>query len=525
MNSLKVLDVTLRDGGCVNNFDFGQDYMEKILCALEHSGVEHIELGYLDQKKGSVQGRTQYCNEKVIPQHFLKKKKAGVTYVAMMDYGKFDVDALGVREPGGIDGIRLAFHKKDRKKIAELGHIIMSKGYQFFIQPMITLRYSDQELLELIEMVNTELADASGFYIVDSFGEMRPNDMNRVLNLVDHNLMPSMTLGFHSHNNLQMSYSNAISFVQFPTNRNLMLDCSIMGMGKGAGNLNTELLLEHLNLYYGKGYTTAPLLSVIDQVINQLHSEFYWGYAVEYYLSAINQCTPSYAGHFFNKHMLPIDQVGELLSMIREDKKISFDRDYAESLYYNYNASREYDDSDSVAHLREWFKEKTILLIGPGKSVEKDRDKILAKINESDTISISVNYTGLFSTDLVFVTRAELLSRLDSVSAITMSNIASESKKNLYVISYKKWAVAEGTTKDSAGVILLHLLSKCSVKEAVLAGFDGFVPNINDNYFDRAMRHPVTETQANERNRWFKEYIRKMSDFMRISFLTDSLYQ
>lgn len=105
MNSLKVLDVTLRDGGCVNNFDFGQDYMEKILCALEHSGVEHIELGYLDQKKGSVQGRTQYCNEKVIPQHFLKKKKAGVTYVAMMDYGKFDVDALGVREPGASHSV------------------------------------------------------------------------------------------------------------------------------------------------------------------------------------------------------------------------------------------------------------------------------------------------------------------------------------------------------------------------------------------------------------------------------------
>lgn len=117
---------------------------------------------------------------------------------------------------------------------------------------MITLRYSDAELLELIEIINKELPDAEGFYIVDSFGEMRPNDMSRVLNLVDHNLIPSMTLGFHSHNNLQMSYSNAIEMLKFPTNRDLMLDCSIMGMGKGAGNLNTELLLEHLNLYYGK---------------------------------------------------------------------------------------------------------------------------------------------------------------------------------------------------------------------------------------------------------------------------------
>lgn len=69
-----------------------------------------------------------------------------------------------------------------------------------------------------------------------------------------------------------------------------------------------------------KNYHIAPLLEVIDKVINQLHSEFYWGYAPEYYLSAANQCTPSYASHFYNKHMLPIDQVGEMLEMIAPEK-------------------------------------------------------------------------------------------------------------------------------------------------------------------------------------------------------------
>ena len=94
MNSLKVLDVTLRDGGCVNDFNFGHIYMEKILAAQEASGVDIIEMGYIDEKKGSESGRTQYLNEKVIPQCILKKKKTGVTYVAMMDYGKFNVDNL-----------------------------------------------------------------------------------------------------------------------------------------------------------------------------------------------------------------------------------------------------------------------------------------------------------------------------------------------------------------------------------------------------------------------------------------------
>ena len=173
-----------------------------------------------------------------------------------------------------------------------------------------------------------------------------------------------MTLGFHSHNNLQMSYSNAIEMLKFPTNRDLMLDCSIMGMGKGAGNLNTELLLEHLNLYYGKNYHIAPLLEVIDKVINQLHSEFYWGYAPEYYLSAANQCTPSYASHFYNKHMLPIDQVGEMLEMIAPEKKISFDKNYAEEVYRQYNESKSVDDTLVIEELTKAFAGKRILLMG-----------------------------------------------------------------------------------------------------------------------------------------------------------------
>lgn len=196
----------------------------------------------------------------------------------------------------------------------------MEKGYKVYIQPMIVMRYTDQELLELIQEVNQELPDAEAFYIVDSFGEMRANDMDRLINLVDHNLIPTMTLGFHSHNNLQLSYSNAITFIDFHTERARMADVSIMGMGKGAGNLNTELFAEHLNLYFEKQYHIQPLLEVIDTVINQIHSEFYWGYSVEYYLSSINHCTPSYAGHFFKKHMLSIDQVSDLLKMLPEEK-------------------------------------------------------------------------------------------------------------------------------------------------------------------------------------------------------------
>ena len=127
---------------------------KKILDAQEASGVDIIEMGYIDENKGSVSGRTQYINEQIIPQTILKHKKPDVTYVAMMDYGKFNVDNLRSKTEKDIDGIRMAFHKKNRFDIIAIGRKIMEKGYKFYIQPMITLRYSDAELLELIELVN-----------------------------------------------------------------------------------------------------------------------------------------------------------------------------------------------------------------------------------------------------------------------------------------------------------------------------------------------------------------------------------
>ena len=157
---------------------------------------------------------------------------------------------------------------------------VLQKGYKLFIQPMTIMRYSDKELLELLDVVNTELADAAAFYVVDSFGEMRMNDLNRIVHLVDHNLRPEMTMGFHSHNNLQLSYSNAVTLLQFFSDRDVIIDGAVLGMGKGAGNLNTELFLEHLNLYYNKQYQIAPLLEVIDKVLNTIRAEHYWGYSI-----------------------------------------------------------------------------------------------------------------------------------------------------------------------------------------------------------------------------------------------------
>lgn len=527
MNSLRVLDVTLRDGGCVIDFNFGQTYMEKILTGLEASDVDIIELGYIDSNKGSVQGRTQYVNEQVIKENLLKHKKEGVTYVAMFDYGKFDPELLQQNDGTGIDGIRIAFHKKDRFNVIPVARKVIEKGYQLYMQPMIIMRYSDAEILELIDLVNTELPDASGFYVVDSFGEMRMHDLNRIVHLVDHNLKPGMTMGFHSHNNLQLSYSNAVTMLQFYTDRDLIIDCSILGMGKGAGNLNTELFLEHLNLYYNKDYKVAPLLEVIDKVLNTIRAEHYWGYSIEYYLSSINHCTPSYAGHFYNKHMLPVESVAELLGQIAEDKKISFDKEYAERLYLAYNARRHHNDDPAIQLLTESIHGKRVLLIAPGKRLFEGKEAVNELLKNDDVVSISLNSFDAFETDYVLTTRVDAFKKAQQAGKriITTSGVTDTGNDNTLVIDYEKWVTVENGVQDSSGIIALKLLTACGASEILLAGFDGFSVNVNQNYYDKTMRNPVTEEQAKERNEFFRIYVKRLRESVSVQFLTKSLYE
>ena len=67
------------------------------------------------------------------------------------------------------------------------------------------------------------------------------------VNIADKNLDKDIVLSYHAHNNLQQAYQNAVSFVNLKLDRDILIDASVFGMGRGAGNLNLELFAEYLN--------------------------------------------------------------------------------------------------------------------------------------------------------------------------------------------------------------------------------------------------------------------------------------
>ena len=333
---IELVDVTLRDGGIVINFDYGMERMQKIKATLEESGVEYIETGYIDEKKGSPEGRTCFDNEVSIEKSLLSTgKKPGVTYFAMIDYGTFDVNKLQTRDANGIDGIRLAFHKENWEASIAWGKVIMSKGYDLYIQPMVSMRYTDEEYKHLIQVCNTELAGAKGFYVVDSFGQMDNAALLHKLEIADQYVSLSMKLGFHAHNNRQMAYSNALSFVEFNSRHDMMLDASIMGMGKGAGNLCTELI-EATLINEGKAYNTNVLYEAISEYFAAQQRKTPWGYSLDYYLSSLYSCTPSYIKIFTADERVTTDVLVDLLKNMPDEKKAACDRKFANEYLKGY---------------------------------------------------------------------------------------------------------------------------------------------------------------------------------------------
>lgn len=113
--------------------------------------------------------------------------------------------------------------------------------------------------------------------------------------LVDHNLNRNISVGFHSHNNLQLSFANAQELMQLNTPRRLIVDASIYGMGRGAGNLNTELVTQYINSNLGLKYDNLEILEIIDEYIRPLSMKYNWGYDAAYYIASVAGCHPNYA--------------------------------------------------------------------------------------------------------------------------------------------------------------------------------------------------------------------------------------
>ncbi len=467
MSKIQVLDCTLRDGGYCNNCRFAFDNEKKIVHGLIEANIDIIECGFLMNTVKYDKDVTKFTSIKEAAR-IIPRNKEGKIFVMLTDYGKYHLEDLPEYDGTSVDGLRVAFHKKNRLAALDECKKIKAKGYKIFVQAMVSLSYTDEEFLDLIHRVN-EL-EPYAFYIVDSFGMMKRKDLIRLFYLVEHNLKEKIKIGFHSHNNMQLAYSNAQSLVDLHSDRELIIDSSVYGMGRGAGNLNTELFVQYLNDNADGNYDIKPLLSIIDEILNEFYQKNYWGYSLPNYLSAVHNAHPNYAGYLDDKKTLTVENMNEIFDMMDDDKKVSYDQSYIEELYLRYMATGK-SQEEHKADLIEKLREKTVLLIAPGKSSIGEKNKIEAFIDE-DVVTVSINYNYPFiDTNYIFLSNLRRFRELDVTNrgkCIVTSIFLAD---NVYLqTKYRDLLCDVEAVKDNAGLMAIKFFAQIGVHKISAGG-------------------------------------------------------
>lgn len=323
MKNIQLLDCTLRDGGLgledavknhLSNLQFKKADIINAIACLQASGVEIVELGSVEITKESRTGYAIYPSIEAISRSMPKNKEQ--TFAALYRGPDTPLEDIPEWQPGLCDAVRVIIRYSELRKSLDFCSGLSQKGYKVFVQPMLTMRYSDEEIGLLIDAANA--MNAYALYIVDSYGYMMPSDINRLFERYDNELKESIAVGFHAHNNMNMAFANALSFISQYTDRLLIVDACAMGMGQGAGNLQTELITAYLNEYCGAKYDYGAVLDLCE-IIQRYNVDMLWGYSVTRLLSAIHRTAYKYAVSFREHYGLTYREINEILAHVSEE--------------------------------------------------------------------------------------------------------------------------------------------------------------------------------------------------------------
>ena len=535
MKNVKILDCTLRDGGRIINCAFPNSQIKDIAYRLADANIDIIEVGFLrDAKSVNYQGNSTFFTDVDQIRPFVNRKK-DTMYVAFIDYGMFDFSTLKPYDGTSIDGLRIGFTRKnfenDHEEILECLAEVKQKGYKLFVQGVNSLGYTDRELLGIVDIVNQ--IQPEGFGIVDTYGAMYMDDVDRLYTIVDHNLDENIAIDFHSHNNYQLSFAFAQEIIRLSNGkREVIIDGTLNGMGKCAGNLNTELLVDYLVRKRNYDYDFDAILDIIDDHIYNYHLQHQWGYSIPALMGGIYRSHPNNIIYLTEKFRLATKDIKYIISMIDPDKRMRYDYDNIQRLYQEYNHVK-VDDKENLALLQRILKGKKILLLMPGLSISQYKDEILKKIEGENLFVITVNFrdeTFDKYSELAFwgsQKRYEHYTDLrKEVTSLITSNIESDMEDDI-IVNYDSFVDRTQEYSDNASLMLMRILQRVGVVSYYVAGFDGFT--VNGSYYNKTdFSEERFRSQYESINKGVAHQLSMFADSLKhpedIQFVTPSIY-
>lgn len=303
---MKILDCTIRDGGYYTNWDFSDDIVNSYLSAMNSLPIDYIEVGYRSNPISGYHGKYFYCPVSVLQEIKAQSNKKLVIILNEKDVRARDAEDLLNPVKSLVTMVRLAIDPINFNRAIELARKIKGLGFEVAFNVMYMSRWKDHS--DFIESLPKMNGIADYFYMVDSFGGVYPEDVKETIRLV--RSKTNVKLGFHGHNNLELALSNTLIAIAEGVD---IVDATITGMGRGAGNLKTELLLTSLNSKGNFNFDFNELSKVVDD-FSEVQKDYNWGTSLPYMVSGANSLPQKQVMDWVSKRFFSFNSIIRALS-------------------------------------------------------------------------------------------------------------------------------------------------------------------------------------------------------------------
>ena len=273
--SVRITDCTIRDGGYLLNKNSDPEFIKGVMKGLAEAGIDFVETGFLQT---NVTGESLVYGNSIDVRRYLPDDRGTTQFLGFCDNSRYSADNLDPYDGKSFKWLRISFAKHEIDSSIDFCRRAQDMGYIVQFNPMDAISYTDSEREALIEKVN--IVKPGSMSIVDTFGAMYLEDLAHIFKQMDGLLDKEIAIGLHSHDNLGLSTALAETMIMLSkdTNRDVIVDGSLFGMGRGAGNASTELLASYLNTHHGANYNIQILMDTIQKYIEPLCDHIHWGY-------------------------------------------------------------------------------------------------------------------------------------------------------------------------------------------------------------------------------------------------------
>ena len=325
---VQITDCTIRDGGYLFNKNSKPEFVKGIMKGLADAGINFVETGFLQT---NVTGETLVYKNSVDARKYLPVDRRNTNFLGFCDNIRYSLNELDDYDGKSFKWLRISFAQHEIDDSIEFCVGEKKKGYLVQFNPMDSISYTDEARASLIEKVNK--VKPASFSIVDTFGAMDMLDLVHIFKQVDELLDNDIKIGLHSHDNLGLSCALAERMIELAeaSGRDIIVDGSLFGMGRGAGNAKTELLADYVNKHCGGNFDIQKLLLTIDTYITPILEEIHWGYNLPMFVCGTKHSHVDNVYRLKEKYNCTANEIYDVVETLSQQQRTRYGTGYSKT--------------------------------------------------------------------------------------------------------------------------------------------------------------------------------------------------